>query len=103
MERKFFPALVAVAAVLGILVWAALGRDHTKTVTKTKVVSKVVVKPVAAPPFHGALPSLVAFLRPKTGKQVACNAQFPARSACFQLGSTSWFIFFAAPESAAKS
>lgn len=105
MKRKqltWLAVLVAVALVEGGLVWGAFGRNHVKTVTEQKVVTQTVTKRLQPPPFNGSLPALVAFLHPQSGKRVTCSKSFPAHSACFQLGSAKWFIFFAAPESAAS-
>ena len=92
-------AYAAFVLVFGVLVVAAVGNfSHTKT----KVVTRTVTKQKAAV-FNGTLTDLVAFLRPKTGSQVKCPKTMPVGANCFQLGSTKWYIFFAAPASALAS
>ena len=88
-------AYAAFVLVFGALVVAAAGNfSHTKT----KVVTRTVMKQKPAV-FNGTLADLVGFLHPKTGGQVKCPKTMPRGAACFQLGSTKWYVFFAAPAS----
>lgn len=91
-----------IAVAIAVLVYLAFGVSHTKTVTQTKVVTRTLVKRTAAPRFDGTLSSLVEFLHPDTGRPVKCQANFPRHSICVQLGAAKWFVFFAAPASAAS-
>ena len=94
--RQLGPLAAIVAAVLGMLVWAAFGRDHTKTMTVTKTVTKQAPNPKFSGPQ-----SLADFLHPNTAQQVKCPGFVPKGSACFQFGGTDFFVFLAMPQSAA--
>jgi hypothetical protein len=88
-----YAALAAVALLLGGLVWAAFGRNHTRTVTVTKTVNL----------RYTGVASLAEFLG-FPAQQGACpQGAFPAHTVCVQFNAPRFYVFAAAPAAPGSS
>lgn len=95
----WFCLLAGVAAVLGGLVWAAFGRNHTKVVTRTVTVEHQVVADRLPPRWNGTPQGLANYMKPKQAKQVPCPKGVSAGVSCFVFVSDNFYATLAVPSS----
>lgn len=87
--------LGVVAVAFAGLLWAAFGRDHTRTVTVVQ--TKTVTRTVRVAGHYSGVSSLIEFLQPQQAAQAACPKGVPAGTKCFNISSRNYYVFLAAP------